>query len=122
MDVYLGVGEDGADAERLEQLSLLLRDELLQLDAEAVQPRGVAPPPGAKGGTLGAVAGALVVSLKPTLESLSALVSIVRAWLARGGRRSIRLEIDGDVLDLSGPSAELQQRLAEEWIRQHAAG
>jgi hypothetical protein len=61
--------------------------------------------------------------VKPTIEALGLLVGAVRAWLDHGDRnRRMRVEIDGDVLELSGVTTELQRRLADEWIQRHVAG
>lgn len=118
--VRVGVTEPGSDAERLEELTLLLRQELLGLDVDSVEPqRGGEAPEGTRGAGA-AIAGALVVSLQPTLQLVTALVSVVGEW-ARRGRRTVRIEIDGDVLELSGTTSELQQRLVDDWISKHAA-
>jgi len=37
-----------------------------------------------------------------------------------GGRRTVRLEIGGDVLELTGTTSAVQERLVDEWIRAHA--
>jgi hypothetical protein len=40
--------------------------------------------------------------------------------LTRGGNRTVRLEVDGDVLELTGTTTAVQDRLVDEWIRTHA--
>ena len=123
-DIVVAVTEDGADDVRLDDLGRLLRDELLQLsDTSAVEAlaRGEAPP-GTRGGLV-AEAGAMVVTAQPYAVAMATIVSSVWRWLRRGdgGRRTIRLEVDGDVIELSGASTEMQERLVEEWIARHAA-
>ena len=116
--------ENGADAERLDALTRFLRQELLQLDVEDVTalPAG-APPPGARG--LDAVAvGGLLVGLGSAAQGLSAVISAIRAWLGRGGNahRKVRLELGGDALELSAPTAADQDRLIGLFIGRHATG
>jgi hypothetical protein len=109
-----------ADDEELERGALQLRDELSALDVDRVEPAlGGAAPDGTRGG-IAAGLGALLVSLNPTVGLLTALVGTVSGWLSRPGAvHSVRLELDGDVLELTGTSSEVQERLAEKWIRAH---
>jgi hypothetical protein len=123
-EVRLHLSEDGADAERLDALSGFLRQELLQLDVEDVSalPAG-APPPGTRAFDVAAVGG-LLVTLGRSAEGLQAVVLAVRRWLARGQgtRRTVRLEIGGDVLELSEATAADQQRLIDLFVSRHGAG
>jgi hypothetical protein len=120
LDLRLGVTEDGADAGRLEELALLLRQDLLALDVNAVEPDRSGTAPEGTRGALAAVAGGLVVSLQPTAQVIAAVVATVRAWMRRGGQRTVKIGIGGDVLELTGASDEVQQRLVDDWIRRHA--
>jgi hypothetical protein len=120
----LQLAEEGADAERLDALTGFLRQELLQLDVDDVTalPAGE-PPPGARG--LEAVTvGGLLVALGSAAQGLSAIITAIRAWLARGGRahRKVRLEIGGDALELSDATAADQDRLIALFIERHATG
>jgi len=112
------VGGPDADAEEVAEVTLQLRRELLGLDVVAVEvPRAGEAPPGTRAVELAAL-GALVVSIaKP--EALAAVVAVVRSWLSRSQRRSIKLVLDGDVLELSGVSSDEQRRLTDEWLRRH---
>jgi hypothetical protein len=53
---------------------------------------------------------------------LTALVTAVRAWLDRGheSTRSIRVEVDGDVLELSGATAAEHDELVSLFLSRHA--
>jgi hypothetical protein len=121
-ELSLLLAEEGADAERLEELAGFLRGELLQFEVEdvAALPAG-APPPGARSFDVAAVGG-LLVTLCHSAESLRVVVSAIRGWLGRGGgtRRTVRLELDGDVLELSAATARDQDRLIEVFIARHA--
>jgi len=47
------------------------------------------------------------------------VLEAVRSWLAGSPQRGIKLELDGDVLELSGVSSKEQRRLTDEWLRRH---
>jgi hypothetical protein len=122
-EVRLELSEDGADAERLDALTGFLRRELVQLDVAdvAALPAGE-PPPGSRAFDVLAVGG-LLITLGKSAEGLRAVVDAVRTWLTRGGgiRRTVRLEIGGDVLELSEASPADQQRLIDVFVGRHAA-
>jgi hypothetical protein len=115
------VQDTGASAEQLEVIGDLLRDELLGLDVSSVQrlSEGTAPP-GTRGVDVAALGG-LLVSLPATPTMLAAVIATVSRWLKRPrqaeGVRSVHIEIDGDVLELSQVSDEEQGRLIEDWLR-----
>lgn len=119
----LHVSEGGADAERLDSLTGFLREELLASDVEDVRalPAGE-PPSGSRAFDVVAVGG-LLVALGRSVEGLRGVVLTVRNWLARGQGtdRTVRLEIDGDVLELSGAATTEQQRLVDLFVSRHAA-
>jgi hypothetical protein len=116
------VSEDGADAARLDAVTGYLRQDLLQLDVDDVtaQPTGP-PPPGARAIDATAIGG-LVVTLVGSADGLRAVVGAIRAWLGRGQgvRRTVRLELGGDALELSAASAADQERLIELFISRHS--
>jgi hypothetical protein len=115
--LQVAVGPD-EDAEEVAEATLQLRRELLDLDVDAVRlPPGGEPPPGSRAVELAAL-GALVVTLANS-QLLASVVAAVHAWLTRQPKRSIKLELDGDVLELTGLSSKDQQRLTDEWLRRH---
>ncbi|GAA1569597.1 MULTISPECIES: hypothetical protein [Kribbella] len=119
-DVQVEVVETAADEAQLETLALLLRQELLLLDVHAVEPHqeGDAPE-GSKGG-LAAVAGLLSVSLAPGLQALGSVIVVIREWVRRGGaNRTVKLTVDGDVIELTGATGEMQQQLVDAFVRRH---
>jgi len=119
----LQLAEVGADAERLDRLSRLLRRELLEMEVEEVAalPAGP-PPPGTRAFEVAAVGG-LLVTIGQSVSGLEAIVSAVRQWLARGRgmRRAVRLEISGDVLELSDATAADQEQLVRLFVNRHTA-
>ncbi|TDO52788.1 hypothetical protein EV643_102630 [Kribbella sp. VKM Ac-2527] len=121
-EVRVGVEEVGSDDARLEELALQLRQELLTLDVRSVEPyREGEAPEGTRGG-LAALAGVLSVSLAPGLQAVGAVVAVVRAWLQRSGSgRTVKIAIDGDVIELTGASDAVQQQLVDAWVKKHSA-
>ena len=116
-DIRVAVGSD-ADPEEVAEATLQLRRELLELDVESVEiPRAGDPPPGSRAVDLAAL-GALVVTVAQS-QLLASVVAAVRSWLAGSRQRSIKLELGGDVLELSGVSSAEQRRLTDEWLRRH---
>jgi hypothetical protein len=116
--VRLRVGDSDADAEELAELTSRLRRELLDLDVEAVElPQAGEPPAGSKAVELVAL-GALVVTVAKS-DLLASVVATVRSWLSGHQQRNVKLEIDGDVLEVSGVSSKEQRRLINEWLRRH---
>jgi hypothetical protein len=123
-ELRLEISEKGADAERLAGLTGYLRAELLQLDVEDVAaPQAGEPPPGARVVSVAAV-GALLIGLGQSAEGLRSVVSAIRDWLRRGEgtSRTVRLELDGDALELSQASAADQERLIGLFVSRHAMG
>ena len=119
-DISLALAEDGADPARLDQLTRQLRDELGHLAQADVRPTSGPPaPPGARGldaPTITTLAVALMGS-----GGLTAVITAVRAWVDRGhaAPRSIRLEVDGDVLELSGATTGEQDQLVSLFLARH---
>jgi hypothetical protein len=116
--VDLGVGD--ADAEEIDGLRTGLRRELLDLDVERVErvPAGE-PPAGARAFEVFAL-GSLVVTLVRNRDALKAVVQTLQRWLARDERRTIRLELDGDTLEVTRASSEEQERLISGWLARHS--
>jgi len=120
--VLVQMSEEDADPERIETLTGLLRADLLQLDVEDVaRLRSGEAPPGTRGLDVAEV-GSLVVLLGQSATGLSAVVGAVRAWLARGHgpRRTSRIEIGGDVLELSEASRQDQDHLVSLFVSKHS--
>jgi hypothetical protein len=119
LGVRVAVGPDG-DAEEITEVTRQVRRELLALDVEAVRtPTEGDAPAGSKGLELAAL-GALVVTVGRS-QVLSSIVAAVRSWLAGSKQRSIRLELGGDVLELTGVSSKEQRRLTDEWLLRHGS-
>jgi hypothetical protein len=120
-DLRVLLDEDGADPERLETLTGHLRRELDQLDVEAVRPLTSGEAPAGTRGLDAVTVGGLLVALGSSSTGLAAVVTAVRSWLARspGPARTVRVELGGDVLELSQASAAEQDRLVELFLSRH---
>jgi hypothetical protein len=117
LGVQVAVEPDG-DAEEVAQATLQLRRELLGLDVDVTGAAGMGePPPGARAADVAAL-GALVVNIADP-QLIKAVVAAVRSWLAGSSRRSIKLQLGGDALELTGVSSKEQRRLADEWLARH---
>ncbi|HEX6234545.1 MAG TPA: hypothetical protein VFZ63_15570 [Jiangellaceae bacterium] len=115
--------EDGANDERLDALAGYLRNELIQLDVEEVTALRIGEPPEGSRAIDLVAAGGLFVTLSQSAERLHAVVSAISSWLRRGSgaQRTVRLEIGGDSLELSGASEADQQRLIDLFISRHSS-
>ncbi|MFG6200277.1 caspase domain-containing protein [Nonomuraea sp. JJY05] len=110
----LRVIDAAADAQELDEATARLRNELLELDVVAGAEAGES----AEGtrAVLSFTLGGLVIALAGT-ELLASIVNAVTAWLNRHQHRSVKLEIDGDVLELTGIPSKEQRELTDVWLR-----
>jgi hypothetical protein len=119
LGLFIDAGPE-TDTEELYELAMQLRAELLELDIECADrmTAGQAPPDTRAGEVL--LAGALTVMLAQSSGLLTKLIETVQSWISRGGERSVRLEIDDDVLEVTGITREDQRKLIQAWIDRHA--
>jgi hypothetical protein len=121
IELQVGIAP-GSDDEELAELTARLRRQLLDLDVAGVdRPQTGDAPIGAKG--VDAIAlGTLVVTLARSPGALTALAKAVQRWVASQHNRTVRLELDGDTIELTGVSSRDQEGLVELWINRHASG
>ncbi|GID26131.1 hypothetical protein C8E87_4788 [Paractinoplanes brasiliensis] len=119
MRVFLS--EDGADAERLGTLTGQLRSELRQLDIDDVRALPAGPPPPGSRAFATETVGAILVLIGQNPDVLRSVVEAVRGWLGRsdGTKRTVRLELGDDVLELSEATADDQRRLIDLFVSRH---
>ena len=121
--LMVSVDEGGADSERMEQLTLALRRELLQLDVEDVEPVRTGPAPEGTRAIDVAAVGTLLVTLTSSAAALTGVVNTVRGWLAQGSQgRTVELTIGDKTLKLAGASDEQQDQLIREFLRSTGGG
>ena len=111
--------DPGADAAEVEERTLQLRKELLELDVDGVRQPSVGPPPEGAKGVEAALLGTLVVTAGR--EAVSAVVHLIAGWLSRDGGRSIKLQLGDDLLELSDASKEQQHRAMDAFLARHAS-
>ena len=116
--VELGAGEE-AGAEEQDELTRALREELLQLEVDAVERPAGAAPEGARVAEV-VTLGTLLVTLGQ--GALGIVSSAIGRWVVRRAGRSVTLELDGDRIELGGVSEEDQRRLIETFVARHAEG
>jgi hypothetical protein len=117
--VTLVLEADG-DAREVEETTARLRRELLSLDVDAVEraPAGAAPE-GTRAVDLAAI-GTLIVTLGKGAAALAPLVAAVRSWLAARGAGTVKMQIGGDSIEITGNLSADQRMLVEAWIAAHA--
>jgi hypothetical protein len=121
-ELRVHIGEDDADSARLAELAGYLRAELRELDVDDVTALpGREPPPGSRAFGAAEISG-LLVMLGQSADGLRSVVAAVTAWVGRGNgtRRTVRLELDGDALELSQASAADQERLVSLFVSRHS--
>lgn len=114
------LAEPDTDDQELAELAFRLRGELLDLDVEAVESASAGQAPAdAKGIGLLAIGG-LIVRFALSPDVLRSVVSGVRSWAARQRVLSVKLTLDGDSVEVTGPRSAGQDRLIDLWIARHA--
>jgi hypothetical protein len=118
--VQVWLGEPGADEARLDLLHRQLRTQLDQVTSLVVRPGDPTPVPDGARGLDPATVSTLAVAVLGS-GGLTALLAAVREWLDRGHDepRTVRLEIAGDVLELTGAGEEEQHELVDLFLARH---
>ncbi|MFF4037538.1 hypothetical protein [Streptomyces sp. NPDC001816] len=122
--VLIRLCDEGAEPERVEQLTGYLRQELLSAgvadDVRAVPVEET--PPGARCVDV-ALVGSLLLGLGTSLTGLSQVVGVLRDWLGRfgGTRPSLTLTLDGDTLELSAATDEQVAEAVKIFLAKHSA-
>lgn len=108
-----------AAAEDYEGSSRALRDELLDLDVDAVT-YGVAVPPSGAKTSAGVDMGTLVITLSNSAVLVS-LVSVLKSWAGRtrGRKVTMRFGEHEDAIEISGASRQDLTELLQSWAARH---
>lgn len=107
-----------ADDEEIAELCRQLRQELMELDVDAVDQVDTGTvPAGAKGDVL--ALGTLLVTLAGSGGVLTTLINALQSWLTRHERGTVTMEMDGDKLAMTGISSEQQRLLIKAFISRH---
>ena len=60
-----------------------------------------------------------MVSLVNASGVLASVVETIQSWVVGRGPRSVKLELDGDVLEVGGISSRRQDQLIKVWLDRH---
>jgi hypothetical protein len=101
------------DADQLDDLTAMLRDEILMLDVASVEPMMQNRPPEDAKGPVAALGGWLAVHLGPA--SLKAVVKAVVGWAGRNGK-TVELTLNGNTLKVTGASSDVQAKIVDEFF------
>lgn len=119
MTVTVRLGQTDAPARRGPDPTDDLRRELAQLGEVHIS--GPSAAPHTRSIDVGTLA-EIVVTLSGVAGGLGAVVETVRGFLKkRADSRTARLEIDGDVLEVTGLDADEQRALIDRWLARHEA-
>ena len=112
--------EGGAecDTEYLADLTHQLRQELLELEVEAVDlVRDGEIPAGAKAGDP-ITWGSLLLAFASG-GGLAALIGLLQTWLIRNDQSSVTMKIGDDELTVTGRPTAQQQQVIDNWLNRH---
>ena len=120
MELHVALSDIGLDDDTVADRAAMLREELSELDVDEVGSVAAGEaPPGSKGLEFLALGG-LVVRFARSGKLLGQVVDAVRDWLTRNEAESVRMEIDGDVLEITGATTEERRLLIESWVQRHS--
>jgi len=107
------------DSKELQELTLRLKEDLLQLELEAVDlPNVERAPLGAKVGDPLSW-GTIFVTLAASGGVLTTLIGTIQSWLSRNERHSVKIKIGDDTLEVTNLPSDEQSRLIKHWIQRH---
>lgn len=115
ISLHVDAGAD-ADPEEIDDLTAELRERLLELDVETVEPRrGGEAPAGTRAGDVLTIGG-LIVTLVTSPELLKGTIGTVQSWLSARSGKTVELEINGQKIKLTGITSEEQRRLIDLFV------
>jgi hypothetical protein len=118
LGVVIGGGPNG-DAEELDRLAAELREELLDLDVDAVERVTAESAPAGAKGAAGDAAGSLLVTLSDSAVLVS-VVGLLRSWIGRARGRTVTVQYGQDRITIGQASAEEVAALIGSWMARHA--
>jgi hypothetical protein len=112
--------EDGVDAEQLSGDSDLLLTELRELDFDGVGRLAARPAPrGTRTGDVATIASIVAIVSSPAV--LQTATEVVKSWLVRRTRGSVRIKVGDDEIEISAASTSEQHILIAEFLARHRA-
>lgn len=105
------------DVERLDELSSVLRRELLDLGVDDVERASAGEAPAGSRGLDVASIGVLIVAFQEPLVAVTAIVGAIRGWMSSTrGAHAVELTIGDQTLKIDSASQEQQDRLIDEFV------
>ncbi|MER7609171.1 hypothetical protein [Nocardioides sp. NPDC127503] len=105
------------DVERLDELSSVLRRELLDLGVDDVERASAGEAPAGTRGIDVAAIGVLLVAFQEPLVAVTAIVGVIRGWMSSTrGANAVELTIGDQTLKIDSASREQQDRLIDEFV------
>ncbi|MFJ7345317.1 hypothetical protein ACIQU3_34175 [Streptomyces sp. NPDC101110] len=121
-ELHILLTEEDAEAERVEELTGYLREELLDLDVDDVTalPGGEAPP-GARAVDVTQI-GALLVTLGSSATALNQVITVIRSWMSRrhDTRQTVLLRMGDDVLEVSEATDDQVAQAFDIFVARHS--
>ena len=104
----------------LEFLTQQLRKELMDLDVAYVD--HISSSNSVEKAKAGPVFqwGELLIALAASGGVLHVLIDFLREWSLRQNKTVIKLELDGDKIEVAGNPSNEQQRLIDTWLKRHS--
>ena len=109
------LSEAGSDPDRIDDLTMRLRRELLELDVDkVVRVSAGEAPEGSRAIDIAAV-GALLVTVQQSRAIVASVVNTIREWLKRDPQpnRTVKVTIEGRTIDITNATeAQIDQLVA----------
>jgi uncharacterized protein YajQ (UPF0234 family) len=112
------VGQVDADAVELDRLARQLRRWLLESEVDVKSAKVGEAAPGAKSGDHAAI-GTLVVLALTSRAFLTSVIKAIQAYVEASKARSVKLQIDGDCLEVTGIRSDDQTALITSFVDRH---
>ena len=111
---------DDIDQETLEELTYELLGQILEIDVDNAElVRGESSPRGSRSIGETVQIGAILVTAARSPELLKGFLGLIESWVTHRQGRHVRVEIDGDILELDRASIRDQRDVVHEWLRRH---
>jgi hypothetical protein len=116
----LAASDDPAD---VEESTVRLRQDLLNLDVDEVRPVGAGEiPPGARAVDVAAV-GTVLVALQQSTDLITSVVGLVRSWAeSRQRGNEVEMTVGEHTIRLTGATSKQQERLVDQFIEAVSRG
>jgi hypothetical protein len=113
------LGHEDADAMELDRLARQLRRRLLENDFDVQLPRSGDSPPDTRAPDSTTI-GALIVTVAASRSVFVSALKVIQAYLDTSKARSVKIQVDGDSLEMTGLTVDDQRELIDSFVDRHA--